>query len=248
MTDQPIPRPVKVGVVKPTLTSRSLDDLAALLPADIELLPEYIGFSYKSEDEFARAIPAYAERIAALAARGADLIHPEGAPPFMLHGLAEERRLIAEWEQRHGVPVFTTGTTQLAAMRALDVQTIAGFSPFDGPLAAAFARYFTDAGIGVIAMGRPQTRGGDLYAIPPDAVLDALLQAFAALPDRPDALYLLGSGWRAFDVIESLETAIGVPVLHPVAVRCWYILQRTKRPLSYQRHGRLLREMPPLPI
>lgn len=248
MSEQPAPRPVKVGVVKPTITSKSLNDLAALLPPTIELLPEYIGFSYKSEDEFARAIPAYAEHIATLAARGADLIHPEGAPPFMLQGLAEERRLIAEWEQRHGVPVFTTGTTQLAAMRALGVHRIAGFSPFDGPLAAAFSRYFSDAAIDVIAMGRPQTAGGDLYSIPADAVKDALIQAFAALPARPDALYLLGSGWRAFDVIEDIEAAIGVPVLHPVAVRCWYILQRTRRPRTYDRHGRLLREMPSLPI
>src|SRR5690348_14112595 len=122
-------KPVRIGCVKTTITSKSLNDLEALLPSDIELVPEYMGFTY-SGDEFARAMPAYAEKIAALAAKGVDLINPEGAPPFMLQGLAEERRLIAEWQARHGIPVFTTGTTQVAALHALGIHRFAGICPF----------------------------------------------------------------------------------------------------------------------
>lgn len=235
---------IRVGVIKPTLTSRSLQDLEALLPPGIELVPEYMGFAYKSPEEFAGAMPGYAERIGALAAKGVDLIHPEGAPPFMLQGLAAERRLLAEWESRHGIPVFTTGTTQVAALNALGIRRFAGFSPFEGVLATAFERYFTDAGFEVLAMGRPRAEGRDLYSIPTDDVRTAVTSAFRAVPGRPEALYLLGSAWRALDVIEDLETDLGVPVLHPVVVRCWYILQRLGRTARYERSGDLLRRMP----
>lgn len=238
------PSPVRVGVIKPTLTSKSLHDLEALLPKSIELVPEYMGFAYRNLDEFAKAMPTYAEKIASLAAKGCQMIHPEGAPPFMLQGLAEETRLIAEWEAKHKVPVFTTGTTQVAAMHALGVRRFAGFSPFDGVLADAFAKYFRDAGFDVLAMGKPDTKGQDLYRLPLDVLRKAVVDAFRAVPGRPEALYLLGSDWRALDVIESVEADIGVPVLHPVVVRCWYILRRFGQTATYQGKGQLLRLMP----
>lgn len=238
------PGPTRIGVIKPTTTSNSLRDLAALLPDDIELVPEYMGFAYRDLDEFAKAMPTYAAKIASLAAKGCHMIHPEGAPPFMLQGLAEETRLLAEWEARHKVPVFTTGTTQVAAMRALGIRRFAGFSPFDGALAAAFARYFRDAGFDVLAMGHPDTGARDLYALPLDELRKAIVDACRAVPGQPEALYLLGSEWRALDVIEAVEADLGIPVLHPVVVRCWYILRRLGRAAHIDHSGRLLREMP----
>ena len=87
----------RIGVIKPTTTSRSLQDLRELLPKGVELIDEQMRFGYRSLDEFRNAMPAYAEKVANLATKGVDMIHPEGAPPFMLQGLAEETRLIDEW-------------------------------------------------------------------------------------------------------------------------------------------------------
>ena len=123
---------IRLGMVKPTNDSKSLGDLEALLPADIEMIYQFMGFAYKSLDEFRQAMPAYAEKVANLAAEGADLIHPEGAPPFMLQGFAAEAAYIKEWEQRHNVPVFTTGSTQVAALKALGVTRFVGYTPFAG--------------------------------------------------------------------------------------------------------------------
>ena len=237
----------RIGVIKPTTTSGSLEDLRALLPAGIELVPEYMGFRYRSDDEFRRAMPAYAEKVASLAAQGCHMIHPEGAPPFMLQGLAGERRLIGEWEARHGVPVFTTGSTQRAAMEALGISRFAGFTPFGGALAQAFARYFTDAGHEVLAMGKPVGAEENVYDLDTAGIRERLIAAFRAVPGRPQALYILGSDWRVFDLIEELEAALGVPVLQPVVVRCWYILSRLGRASPLAGRGRLLAAMPPLP-
>ena len=40
------------------------------------------------------------------------LIHPEGAPPFMIRGFWAERELLDQWEEQYGIPVITSGTTQ----------------------------------------------------------------------------------------------------------------------------------------
>ena len=233
-----------LGVVKPTTTSNSLADLQALLPDDIEMIPEYTGFQYKSLDEFRNSMPIYAEKVAALAAKGADLIHPEGAPPFMLQGLAEESRLIGEWQANHGVPVFTTGTTQVAAMRALGIERFVGYTPFAGELAEAFRQYFIDSGFDVLSMGKPVADSADVYDLTTEGIRDHIIDAFGKEQGTPQALYILGSGWRVFDVIEEIEAAIGVPVLHPVAVRCWYILTTLGRAAPIAGHGRLLATMP----
>ncbi len=236
---------VKIGVIKPTTTSNSLADLAGLLPDDIELVPEYMGFAYKSLDEFRASMPIYAEKVAALAAKGVDLIHPEGAPPFMLQGFAAEARYIEEWQARHGIPVFTTGTTQVAALRALGVERFVGYTPFAGELAEAFRQYFTDAGLTVLSMGKPVADEEDVYGLTTEGIRDRIITAFGKEPGDPQALYILGSDWRVFDVIEDVETAIGVPLLHPVVVRCWYILTRLGRAAPIAGHGQLLAAMPP---
>lgn len=235
----------RIGVIKPTLTSKSFEDLEALLP-DIEFVPEYMGFAYRDLDEFRKAMPTYAEKVASLAAKGCAMIHPEGAPPFMLQGRAEETRLIAEWQARHGVPVFTTGSTQVAAMRALSISRFAGFTPFSGELADAFRAYFEDAGFEVLAMGKPVAESEDVYDLTTPEIHERIVDAYAAVPGEPVALYILGSDWRVLDVLEPLEAAIGVPVLHPVVVRAWYILQLLGRSDPMPGRGRLLAEMPPL--
>ncbi len=236
---------IKIGVIKPSTTSNSLNDLSALLPDDIELIPEYMGFAYKSLEEFRASMPIYADKVAALAAKGCDIIHPEGAPPFMLQGLAEETRYVKEWQDRHGVPVFTTGTTQVAAMAALGVERFVGLTPFAGVLAEAFHRYFTDAGFEVLFMGKPIGDADDVYDLTTEEIRDRIIAAYKAVPGDSQALYILGSGWRVLDVLEEIEAALDVPVLHPVVVRCWYILTKLGRGDPIAGHGRLLAAMPP---
>ncbi len=236
---------VKIGVIKPSTTSNSLNDLSALLPDDIELIPEYMGFAYKSIEEFLACMPIYADKVAALAAKGCDIIHPEGAPPFMLQGLAKETGYIKEWSERHGVPVFTTGTTQVAAMAALGVERFIGLTPFAGVLAEAFRRYFIDAGFDVLFMGKPIEDDATVYDLTTEEIRDRIIAAFSAVPGDSQALYILGSGWRVLDVLEEIEAALDVPVLHPVVVRCWYILTKLGRSDPIAGHGRLLAAMPP---
>lgn len=236
---------VRLGVVKPKLHPKSLEDLAALLPGDIEMIPEYIGFAYGSLDEFRSAMPTYEEKVAALAAQNCDLIHPEGAPPFMMQGYAAECAYIKKWEAAYGVPVFTTGSTQVAAMRALGITRFVGYTPFAGELAEAFARYFTDAGFEVLSMGKPIADDEDVYQLTTEEIRDRIIGKFGREPAGAQALYILGSDWRALDVLLDVETAIGVPVLHPVVVRCWYILTQLGRHQAFTGHGHLLSQMPP---
>lgn len=233
----------KVGVIKPTKTSNSFQDLVDLMPG-VEFVSRYLDIRTYSVEEFETAMPAYDRMVGELAAEGVDLIHPEGAPPFMIKGLQFERERVKTWQDTYQRPVFTTGMTQLAAMKALGVKKFMGLTPFLGELADAFGRYFTDAGFEVLAMGRPTAEGQDINALAPQEIYDLIVRSFKDQPGEPEALYILGSNWRAFDVIDELERELGVPLLHPVTVRCWYISKQLGLTGPISGHGRLLADMP----
>jgi maleate cis-trans isomerase len=56
---------------------------------------------------------------------------------------------------------------------------------------------------------------------------------------------MLGSGWRALDIVEMLEQDLEVPVLHAVPARIWAIEQHFLVRERITGYGRLLAELPP---
>src|SRR5437879_149770 len=98
-----------VGLVKPTYRPGSLEEFVRLLPEGIGVIPLYLDIRRGTREEFARVIDAVEEKVAKLAEIGVDLIHPEGAPPFMLLGEPLEREL--------GVPVVHAVTARVWAVQ-----------------------------------------------------------------------------------------------------------------------------------
>ncbi len=138
-----------VGIIKPTKGSGSLVELIKMLPDGIGVIPLFNNVRHGKIEEFQAAIPAYEEKIAELAEDKVDLIHPAGTPPFMLLGYKGEAEIIAKWEKRFGIPIFTSGTNQVAAMKALKIKKFVGIG-YDFDDTSIVARYFTDAGFEVL--------------------------------------------------------------------------------------------------
>jgi maleate cis-trans isomerase len=235
-----------VGIIKPTLRPGGLEEFIRLLPEGIGVLPLFVNIREGTVEEFQGVLDAYEAKVGELAEAGVDLIHPEGAPPFMLHGRSGEQRIVEGWQARYGVPVVTAGMTQVEAMAALGLRRIVGLTYFSGEINSSFARYFAEAGLTVLAMegievpfrevGRLSSR--EVYA-------RARAAALRHERDGLDGLYLLGSGWRVLDILEMLEQDLQVPVVHAVTARVWAIQQRLRVRERRAGYGRLLAELPP---
>src|SRR5690242_1583272 len=131
-----------VGMVKPTTqASGSHDALAVMLPKTVRCHTFYCGIKDGTVEEFKTVMPQYERGVAEVASLRVDLIHPEGTPPFMLHGYAGEQRIVQRWQEKYGIPVFTSGMNQIRAMRALGAKRItgAGYDSITGPIVE---RYF----------------------------------------------------------------------------------------------------------
>src|SRR6266704_314972 len=99
-----------VGCIKPTLRPGGLEELIRMLPEGIGVLPLFLNIREGTTDEFKRATAPYEPLVKQLADAGCDLIHPEGAPPFMLLGFKGEASLLKKWEKEYNLPFFTSGS------------------------------------------------------------------------------------------------------------------------------------------
>ena len=233
-----------VGVIKPTYRPGSLEEFMRLVPDGVAVIPLFLGIREGTTAEFKGVLGRIEERVRELAEIGVDLIHPEGAPPFMVHGFRRERELLDGWERHYGIPVMTAGTTQVDAMRALGMRRIVGVTYFQGELNDLFAQYFTDAGFEVLAMdgidvafdqaGRLSSR--EVYAH---------AKAAWRRHERVEGLYMLGTGWRVLDIVALLEQDLEIPVLHATPARVWAVQQRFQIRERTAGYGRLLAELPP---
>jgi len=232
-----------VGVVKPTHRPGSLEEFIRLLPEGIGVVPVYLNFKRGTEDEFRAALNAVEEKVAELAKEGVDLIHPEGAPPFMVHGYKGEEKIIKEWESKYKIPMVTAAQTQVEALRALNVKKFVGVTYFVNSVNDITTRYFRDAGFEVLAMEGMPVAFEDVGRLASQEIYAHTRQAFLKHQDA-DGIYMLGTGWRCLDIIRLLEEDLQVPVIHPVPARVWSVQKRLHVRQRAKGFGRLLEEMP----
>jgi len=130
-----------VGLVKPTMRPGSLEEFIRLLPEGIGVLPLFLGIQRGTEEEFHGVLKAFEEKVEELAQLKVDLVHPEGAPPFMVQGYKGEERIIKEWQKKYRVPIVTAGMTQVEALRILKAKKVLGVTYFTGKINDTFALF-----------------------------------------------------------------------------------------------------------
>lgn len=232
-----------VGLIKPTMRPGSLEEFIRLLPEGIGVIPLFVGIRRGTEDEFLEVIDAYEAKVAELVEHKVDLVHPEGAPPFMVHGYKGEEKIIKDWEKKYKVPIVTASMTQVEALRALKVKKFVGVTYFTGKINEVFSRYFAEAGFQVMAMEGIPVAFEDVGRLSSQEVYAHTRNAFLQHPDA-EAIYMLGSGWRTLNIIHLLEEDLQVPVVHAVPARVWSVQKRLHVRQTVRGFGRLLAEMP----
>lgn len=232
-----------VGVIKPTMRPGGLEDMIRLLPEGIGVLPLYNNITRGDRAEFKEVMAEYDEKVAILAEQGCDIIHPEGAPPFMVMGLDGEAKKIRSWERKHKVPIITSGTNHIAALKALKVKRFVGATYFSGEINKTFADYFTAAGFDCLAMEGMDVPFNEVQEMSSHRVYKHVKEAVLKHP-KAQGIYMLGSGWKVMDILQTLEQDLGLPVVHPVTARVWEFQKRLHIRETRDGYGTLLADLP----
>lgn len=233
-----------VGDIKPTMRPGALEELIRMLPQGVGVIPLFLNIRDGKVETFKQAVTEYEPLIAKLAEAEVDLIHAEGAPPFMVLGHEGEAKILERWEREYKVPIFTSGTNHVRALKALNIKRFIGVTYFTPEINDHFTRYFKQAGFDVLGMEGVDVPFNKVGSLSSQEMYAHIKKIFFKHP-KAEAIYLLGSGWRVLDVIELLEQDLGVPVIHPVVTRCWEIQLRLSIRERVSGYGRLLAEMLP---
>lgn len=232
-----------VGIVRPTTRSGGFEDLLRMLPDGIGVKHACLSVQRGTMDEFQKVILDYEAKVGELAVAGCDVVNPSGAPPFMVLGYAGEQELIEDWQKKYKVPVFTSGSSHVDALRALGAKKFVGTSYFRGDLNKTYAKYFLDAGFEVLDMVGMDLDFEKVPQLTSQQVYDFVAGAFHA-NSTAQAIYMLGPAWRASDMIEKLEKDCNVPVVHALPAQFWAIQRHLGVRIPRQGFGRLAAEMP----
>ena len=132
-----------VGMINPTMRPGVTEEVIRLLPEGIGLIPLFLNIRRGTADEFETMMPHYEKLVAVLAEQKCDLIHPHGAPPFMVLGRKGEAEIVTAWEKKYKTPIMSVAQNHVRALKALKAKSIVGATYFPPKLNAIFAKYFT---------------------------------------------------------------------------------------------------------
>jgi maleate isomerase len=232
-----------VGMVNPTMRPGMTEEVCRLLPEGIGLIPLFLNISRGTEDEFGKMMPHYEKLIAVLTEQGCDFIHPNGAPPFMVHGYKGEAKIVAGWEKKFKVPIMSVAQNHVRALKAVKAKNFVGATYFTDKLNRIFAKFFEDAGFKVRGMDGIDVPFNKVQELCGEQIYAHIKECFLKSKGG-DAIYMLGSGWRTLNIIETLEQDLGVPVVHPVTARVWEFQKRLHVREPRNGFGMMLRELP----
>ncbi len=138
-----------------------------------------------------------------------------------LAGLDLEDRLAADAASECAVPVITAAQAIRQALQALGARAIALVSPYPAPLAEAGYRYWTDAGIRVVARLRVDPALTDthrIYELTSDDALAALRRV-----DRTgaDCLVASGTGMPTLRALRALRQETELPAISSNLCLAW---------------------------
>ncbi len=232
-----------LGYIKPSYRPGSLEEFIRLLPQGIGVIPLIVGIASGTEEEFHNVLNVYKDKVAQLAGLGVDLVDMGGAPPMMVHGYKGEMEIVKELEKTHKVPVITSGSSQIAALRALGAKRFVGVTYFSDSLNRIFSTYFSGAGFEVPAIRGIPVAFADVQKLSPYEIYSFTKATFFNHPDV-DAIYMLGGGWRILEIVPLLEQDLGVPVVYETAAKIRDVQKRLHINQPIRGYGRLLEELP----
>ena len=170
--------------------------------------------------------PGVDEAAELLAAAPLDAIGYAFTSSAYVIGAEGEAAMVARLQTRTGgIPVAATCAAAVLALRALGVSRMALVDPpwFDEELDSLGAAYFRAQGFDVVHSG-PAGLPSDQRRIEPEALYEWIS---SNVPDRAEAVFIGGNGFRAVGVIDALEGELERPVVTANQALFWNLLRRT---------------------
>jgi maleate isomerase len=230
----------RIGYTSPPyLTETFPYEFYKMVPAGVTLVLTTLAIKEITDEAVKRSVEMTLEAAGEMGRAGVDLVVFGGVPLNLSLGYDGLETTMRETEQKIGVPVTSSVTAQINALRRLEARKVALVHPFSDSAGfdPDYVRHYGFELCGIKGAGK---QVGDLARISSDVPRQL---ARALYQDHPEAdtLYFPAPHWGIIDIIDPLEKEFGVNVVTAIQAIVWESLRRCGLQDQIEGYGRLLR-------
>jgi maleate isomerase len=228
----------RVGLIVPSVNATIEPELAWMAPPGMSFHAARVMLR-ETTPEGLRAMNEGAAAAADLIASvSPDVVAYACTSGTFLEGVDGLQRLVATLEARVGCPVVATSAAMIDGLRALGVHRVALATPYLDAVNAIERAFLEAQGFEVVSVRGLGLSGKAIREIAPEQAYDLACSADVA---AADGVFVSCTDLRAIEAVESLERALGKPVLTSNQVTLWAILRALGRKPDVMGFGQLLR-------
>ncbi len=231
----------KIGFISPNPGGLpgSLLEMERIAPEGVAFLPRFIDGPKSLLTPDLLAIFDQIEPLAKSLVKKADLdiILMAGAPLVLANGPDKITNLIT---QATGLPATTNVHGLVNGMRRLDMQKIVVVTPYYPEQTVGLVKsYLTEQGFDIVALVGGEGTLGTMHELSQEGAYRMAKKAILANPSA-DGICLVGGGAPLYNVIETIETDTGKPVVSNNFASLWNALTLANVRQPIHGYGKLL--------
>ena len=160
-----------------------------------------------------------------------------------LRGMEGDKQFCQELEDQWGTPITSTMLAVTEALQHLSMNKIVVTTPYPDSHHVAERAYLKEAGIEALTMqGMGLETAEGFASVPPQGIFDFAMDAWKAFGAAADGLFISCMNHDGMAAAQSLEDAIGKPVVTSHSATLWSVLSQAGQTEPLPGYGRLLAE------
>lgn len=211
-----------------------------IVPDGVTLVITTLAIVEMNQDEVDRSYDISLRAAQHIARAGVDLLVLGGLPVNRSRG-GDVDGLIAEVQEQIGVPVTTSTSAQMAAMRRLGARKVVIGHPFADDQHPVFTRCLDEYGLTTAAIEGAGYPADHLGRVPRRTALELAARLMKQAP-QADTMWMPCPHWAVADSIGPIEREYGVKVVTAHQAITWHSLRLCGIEDRIEGFGQLLRE------
>ena len=230
----------RIGYISPSVIELNAYDFYRIVPDGVGMIGVACMVGGWKEEAYKEALKQVEACAHELKRRACDFIIHGGSPLVLSQGKGFETKLIQQLEGITEVPCTTSIVAALDAFRDLSVSRLAVVDPYPPDLNEKVVSYLKAWGFearSLVSLGTDFTNSSgasvaDIYQAAKRAVREA---------GNADGIYIPCANFPVVDVIEDLETDLGLPVIANMTSQLYVAFKAISMHEKITGYGRLMR-------
>ena len=230
----------RIGYITPSVFELNAYDFYRIVPDGVGLVGVACMVEGWKEEAYKKALAQVESCAQELSRRFCDFVIHGGAPLVLSQGKGFETGFIEKLQAITRVPCTTSVVAAMDAFRDLSATRLAVVNPYPADLNEKLVGYLKDWGFEVGSLVSLDTGFTECSIASVADIYRAAKRAVREARD-PQAIYIPCTNFPVVDVIEEIETDLGLPVIANMTSQLYVAFKAIGMKEKIDGHGRLMR-------